>query len=39
LPEPAELARSATDELEGALADLRAILEELGEASDVLEEV
>jgi type I restriction enzyme M protein len=31
LPEPAELARDAMDELEGALADLRAILAELGE--------
>ena len=31
LPEPAELARSAMDELDAALADLRAILEELGE--------
>ncbi len=31
LPEPADLARDAIDELEGALADLRAILAELGE--------
>ena len=30
LPEPADLARAAIDELEGALADLRAILRELG---------
>jgi type I restriction enzyme M protein len=39
LPEPAELARSAMEELEGALADLRAILQELGEESEELEEV
>ena len=39
LPEPAELARSAMDELDAALADLRAILEELGEEIDELEEV
>jgi type I restriction enzyme M protein len=31
LPEPSELAREAMSELEGALDDLRAILEELGE--------
>jgi type I restriction enzyme M protein len=31
LPEPAELARDAIDELEGALADLRSILAELGD--------
>lgn len=31
LPEPAELAREAMEELEGALEDLRAILAELGE--------
>jgi type I restriction enzyme M protein len=31
LPEPTDLARDAMDELEGALADLRAILAELGE--------
>jgi type I restriction enzyme M protein len=31
LPEPADLARDAMDELEGAQADLRAILAELGE--------
>jgi len=36
LPEPAELAREAMGELEGALDDLRAILAELGEE---LEEV
>mgnify|MGYP003340354342 CR=1 FL=1 len=39
LPEPAELARNAMDELDAALADLRAILEELGEESEELEEV
>ena len=38
LPEPAELARSAMDELDAALADLRAILLELGEESEELEE-
>ncbi len=31
LPEPAELARNAMDELDAAIADLRAILQELGE--------
>lgn len=36
LPEPAELARDAMGELEGALDDLRAILAELG---DELEEL
>lgn len=36
LPEPAELARKAMDELEGALADLRAILSELGEEAEEL---
>lgn len=36
LPEPAELAREAMDELEGALADLRAILAELGEEVEEL---
>ncbi|MBK5915573.1 N-6 DNA methylase [Rhodocyclus purpureus] len=34
LPEPAVLAREAMDELEGALAELRGILEELGEELD-----
>lgn len=36
LPEPAELVREAMDELEGALADLRAILRELGEEVEEL---
>jgi type I restriction enzyme M protein len=36
LPEPADLAREAMDELEGALADLRAILAELGEEVEEL---
>ncbi|MFM7642952.1 MAG: N-6 DNA methylase [Cyanobium sp.] len=36
LPEPAEPAREAMDELEGALADLRAILSELGEEVEEL---
>ena len=36
LPEPAELAREAMDELEGALADLGAILQELGEEVEEL---
>ncbi len=36
LPEPAVLAQEAMDELEGALADLRAILEELGEEVEEL---
>ena len=36
LPEPAELAREAMEELEGALADLRAILAELGEEVEEL---
>jgi len=36
LPEPAELAREAMDELEGASADLRAILSELGEEVEEL---
>ena len=31
LPEPAELAREAMGELEGALAELRALMGELGE--------
>lgn len=34
LPEPAVLAREAVDELNGALADLAAILSELGEMAD-----
>ncbi|MFM9100888.1 MAG: class I SAM-dependent DNA methyltransferase, partial [Cyanobium sp.] len=36
LPEPADLAREAMDELEGALADLRAILVELGDEVEEL---
>ncbi|MFN9427754.1 MAG: N-6 DNA methylase [Cyanobacteriota bacterium] len=36
LPEPADLAREAMEELEGALADLRAILAELGEELEEL---
>ena len=36
LPEPAELAREAIGELVAALADLRAILEELGEELEVV---
>ena len=36
LPEPAVLAQEAMQELEGALADLRAILAELGEEVEVL---
>ena len=36
LPEPAELAREAMSELEGALEDLRAILAELGEEVEEL---
>lgn len=36
LPEPAELAREAMDELEGALEDLRAILAELEEEVEEL---
>jgi type I restriction enzyme M protein len=39
LPEPVELARSAMDELDAALADLRAILQELGEEVEELEPV
>jgi type I restriction enzyme M protein len=39
LPEPAALARSAMDELNAAMTDLRAILQELGEESDELEQV
>jgi type I restriction enzyme M protein len=37
LPEPAELARDAMGELEGALDDLRAILAELGDELEELE--
>lgn len=37
LPDPAVLARVAMDELEGALSDLRGILEELGEDVDEVE--
>ena len=37
LPEPAVLAREAMDELEGALLELRGILEELGEEVDEVE--
>jgi type I restriction enzyme M protein len=37
-PEPAELARTAMDELDAALVDLRAILQELGEEVEELEE-
>ena len=37
LPEPAVLARGAMDELEGALLELRGILEELGEEVDEVE--
>lgn len=36
LPEPADLARKAMDELDGALAELRAILSELGEEVEEL---
>ncbi len=34
LPEPAVLAREAIEELDGAIEELRAILEELGEEED-----
>jgi type I restriction enzyme M protein len=37
LPEPALLANEAMDEIEGALAELRGILEELGEEIDEME--
>jgi type I restriction enzyme M protein len=37
LPEPALLAREAMDELEGALLELRGILEELGEEAEEVE--
>jgi len=37
LPEPAVLAREAMDELDGAMEELRGILDDLGEEAEVRE--